>query len=162
MRKFFFLFLIISNFYVEGSLHYVTSASIFKNCEDICHYKGYSCVNSHVEGMDCKYAATDICSKALTYDNNQLFQCSYGGCYVNCDQGIYADKSSSSSTCTSSSDCYNRQGSVTFSRICACDTNDSVALTIWQIIGIAIGVFFFFSIMCALFIYCYMEYSLKK
>lgn len=162
MNLFFYFFIFHLFIQCQSIIHYITSASIFKTCSDICSYKGYSCSNSHIKNMDCKYASTDICSKSLIYDNNQLLQCSYGGCYVNCEQGIYSDKSSESTTCSSSTDCYNRQGSITFSKICACDNNETVALTVWQIIGIATGVFFFFSIICALFIYFYMEYSLKK
>lgn len=157
-----FLLFFTSIDHCQCIIHYITSVSIFKTCSEICSFKGYTCSNQHVKSMDCKYAATDVCSQVLTYDNNQLFQCSYGGCYVNCENGIYADKSSGVTSCSSSTDCYNRQGNIPFSRICACDTDNSLVLSIWQIIGISTGVFFFFSIICACFIYCYMEHSLKK
>ena len=144
-------------------VHYVSSASIYRTCGDICSYRGYECSDSRVEQMDCHFTATDVCGKELSLASDQQFACSHGGCYVNCDAGYYADKSSSSSlSCSSTSDCYNRQGSLTFSQICACESNESSPLTVGQIIGIACAVFFFCTMVCALFIYCFMEYQAKK
>jgi hypothetical protein len=146
----------------QGRIHFISSSNVFRRCEDICGSRGLDCDNKQVKQLDCQFAAIDMCGKTLSRDNNNFFQCSYGGCFFNCDYGVYADKSSSESTCTSGTDCYNRQGSPQFSRVCACDSDESVALTVWQIIGIATGVFFFFSLFCALLMYFYMDYSLKQ
>jgi hypothetical protein len=146
----------------EGSIHFISSTNVFRQCEDICGSRGLDCNNKQVKQLDCQFAATDVCGKTLSSDVNNFFQCSYGGCFFNCDYGIYSDKASSQSTCSSGTDCYNRQGSPQFSRICACDSDDSVALSVWQIIGIATGVFFFFSLLCALVMYFYLDYSIKQ
>jgi uncharacterized protein with PQ loop repeat len=112
--------------------------------------------------MDCQYIASEICSMSVSNDNNNYLPCTYGGCFVNCNYALYANKEPQYSTCSSETDCSNSHGMPQFARICACESSDSVALSVWQIIGISTGVFFFFSILCALIMYFYLEYSLKQ
>lgn len=163
LKKYLFTLLLITIYpVVTGRIHYITSTNVYRDCEDICGFKGLECNSQQMQEMDCQYAASDICGKMVTNDNNNYFQCTYGGCFMNCDYGLYTSKSVGRTSCTSNTDCYNRQGSPLFSRICACESDESVALSVWQIIGIATGVFFFFTILCALLMYFYMEYSLKQ
>ena len=160
-----FLHTIQLSFYLQpldGKTHYITSANIHRDCKDICGYTGLDCNNKLSREMNCKEISTDICGITLSNDNNNYFPCNYGGCFVNCHFAVYANKEPQYSSCNSETDCYNQDGSPQFARICACESDDSVALSVWQIIGISTGVFFFFSILCALIMYFYLEYSLKQ
>lgn len=159
-----FLFILISQINSSyGRIEYITSTNIYRDCNDICGYKGYDCISEHLQNFDCKFVAEEICGvDDMMSDNNYYLKCVYGGCFMNCATQTYADKLSSSSTCSTHSDCFNSQNQPPFSKICACDSGEAIVLTVWQIIGIATGVFFFFSMVCALLMYCYMDYTLKR
>ena len=91
----------------------------------------------------------------MTLNNNELYG-SYGGCYANCDARVYADKGVQLSSCSSPSDCKNRAGGLEFVHICPCyddGSGSSTLLSVWEIIGISAGVFFFLLIVMGLAIY---------
>lgn len=147
---------------LHGKIHYITSSNIHRHCNDICGFTGLDCNNKLSEQMNCKEVSTEICGMTLSYDSNNYLTCSYGGCFVSCHFALYASKQPEYSSCSSDTDCYNRDGIPPFSRVCACESDHSVALSVWQIIGISTGVFFFFSIVCALLMYFYLDYTLKQ
>eukprot|EP00602_Paraphysomonas_sp_CaronLab_P006363 CAMPEP_0185027304 /NCGR_PEP_ID=MMETSP1103-20130426/12182_1 /TAXON_ID=36769 /ORGANISM="Paraphysomonas bandaiensis, Strain Caron Lab Isolate" /LENGTH=401 /DNA_ID=CAMNT_0027561237 /DNA_START=270 /DNA_END=1475 /DNA_ORIENTATION=- len=96
----------------------------------------------------------------MTLNNNELYG-SYGGCYANCDARVYADKGVQLSSCSSPSDCKNRAGGLEFVHICPCyddGSGSSTLLSVWEIIGISAGVFFFLLIVMGLAIYFYLIY----
>lgn len=127
--------------YVE--IEYFPATSTTDTCLEVCEYNGYQCYDNVLQSTDCLLGAMETCGRSSMKDESHAYQCNPGGCYVDCNSGVYADRGEAYLTCYSTPICH---GSNTydyqFTKICTCAVVTTVPpkplhIYLWEIIGIA-------------------------